>query len=201
MIKKILALATVALMLVISGCDKQPPQNNQPSEKQTQTDTENKDKQKPAEQKNDKQTKTDDKEETPAKTLEIKAYYPDKAGIGLIALNRKIKIHNDGEKYLEAIKILTVTPDEKDVIEIFPKGAKINGAKLAGNMVTVDFSQGTATHFVGGSTGEELLISSVVKTLTEFPEVKKVKFLIDGKNVETFAGHMDLSEPLGREDF
>lgn len=200
MIKKILALATVALMLVISGCDQQPPQNNQPNnETQTQTDTDKKDKKTP-EPKNDKQTKPE-QPKAQAKTLEIKAYYPDKSGIGLVALNRKIKIYDDGEKYLEAVKILTVKPGEKDVIEIFPKGAEIVGAKLEGNIVVVNFSQGTATHFVGGSTGEELLISSVVKTLTEFPEVKKVKFLIDGKSVETLAGHMDLSEPLGREDF
>ena len=52
--------------------------------------------------------------------------------------------------------------------------------------------------FVGGSTGEELLIGSVVNTLTEFKEVNAVKFLIDGQEVETLSGHMDLSEPIKR---
>ena len=43
-----------------------------------------------------------------------------------------------------------------------------------------------------------MLVGSVVDTLTEFPEVKKVQILIDGKKVESLSGHMDLSQPMGR---
>ena len=43
-----------------------------------------------------------------------------------------------------------------------------------------------------------MLVGSIVNTLTEFPEVKKVQILIDGTHVETLSGHMDLSEPLVR---
>ena len=53
-------------------------------------------------------------------------------------------------------------------------------------------------NFVGGSTGEEMLVGSVVNTLTEFPEIQKVQILVDGQEVETLSGHMDLSQPLPR---
>ena len=53
-------------------------------------------------------------------------------------------------------------------------------------------------NFSGGSTGEEMLIGSIVNTLTDFPEVQKVQILIEGASVETLSGHMDLSEPLTR---
>ena len=43
-----------------------------------------------------------------------------------------------------------------------------------------------------------MLIGSIVNTLTDFPEVKKVQILIDGASVETLSGHLDLSEPLPR---
>ena len=43
-----------------------------------------------------------------------------------------------------------------------------------------------------------MLVGSIVNTLTEFPEVQKVRILIDGAPVETLSGHMDLSEPLAR---
>ena len=62
----------------------------------------------------------------------------------------------------------------------------------------MDFSQDLVKHFVGGSTGEEMLVGSIVNTLTEFPEVKQVQILIEGSPVETIAGHMDLSVPLER---
>ena len=53
-------------------------------------------------------------------------------------------------------------------------------------------------NFVGGSTGEEFLVGSVVDTLTNFPEIKRVKILVQGREIETLSGHMDLSTPLER---
>jgi spore germination protein GerM len=35
-----------------------------------------------------------------------------------------------------------------------------------------------------------------VNTLTGLPGLEKVKFLIEGKELETLAGHMELSEPV-----
>lgn len=43
-----------------------------------------------------------------------------------------------------------------------------------------------------------MLVGSIVDTLTEFPEVKQVQILIEGKKVETLGGHMDLTQPLTR---
>ena len=62
----------------------------------------------------------------------------------------------------------------------------------------MDFSRDLVRHFTGGSTGEEMLVGSVVNTMTGFSEIRKVQILIDGEKVETLAGHMDLSAPLTR---
>lgn len=43
-----------------------------------------------------------------------------------------------------------------------------------------------------------MLVGSIVDTLTEFPEVKRVQILIDGKAIESLSGHMDLTQPLAR---
>ena len=37
-----------------------------------------------------------------------------------------------------------------------------------------------------------------MNTLTNFPEIKKERFLLDGKEIESLAGHMDLTEPVAR---
>ena len=95
--------------------------------------------------------------------------------------------------------MLLENPTEEDLTKIFPKGAKIKSINLEGDIAVVDLDGSITKNFVGGSTGEEFLINSVVETLTEFNEVKQVQFLIDGHEVETLAGHMDLSEPLKRE--
>ena len=49
----------------------------------------------------------------------------------------------------------------------------------------------------GGTDDELLSIYAVVDALTtNLPSVKSVQLLVDGKEVETLAGHVDLGRPL-----
>ena len=102
------------------------------------------------------------------------------------------------DKYKAAIEELLKGTDKKGTISIIPKRTKLKGVSLKGSKLTVDFSGDMVKYFVGGSTGEELMVGSIVNTLTEFNEVKSVKILIDGREVETIAGHMDLTMPIER---
>ena len=52
----------------------------------------------------------------------------------------------------------------------------------------------------GGSLFELLFIGSIVNTLTENPEIKTVKILVEGEQIETLTGHLDLSEPLKQNE-
>ena len=131
-------------------------------------------------------------------TMEVTVYYPDQSGMSLIPVKREIKFSDDKQKYIETVNLLLENPTEEDLTKIFPKGAKINSVTLDKDTAIVDLDSSITKNFVGGSTGEEFLINSVVDTLTDFDEVKQVRFLIDGKEVETLAGHMDLSEPIKR---
>ena len=101
-------------------------------------------------------------------------------------------------KYTAAMKSLLTGTKEKGQTNVFPKKAKLRSIVVKDGIATVDFSKELQTNFSGGSTGEEMLIGSIVNTLTDFPEVQKVSILIDGSAVETLSGHMDLSEPLTR---
>ena len=125
-------------------------------------------------------------------------YYPNADGTKLIAVKRKITAVSAEDKYAAAIKSLMQGTKEKNQSVIIPKQAKLRSVKLEGGVAKVDFSKDLVKHFVGGSTGEEMLVGSIVNTLTEFPEVKQVQILIEGSPVETIAGHMDLSTPLSR---
>ena len=139
-----------------------------------------------------------DKKEA-AKELDIKVYYPDDQGLKLVAVKRTIKTDAAG-KYAAAMKSLLTGTKQKGQTTIIPKQAKVKSVKVKGDTAYVDFNQDLVKHFTGGSTGEEMLVGSVVNTLTEFPEVKAVQILIDGHSVETLAGHMDLTVPIKRMD-
>ncbi len=201
MVKKFLVSAMVLLLLFTAGCEENnnPPQENNNSPKQTTTQPEQKNKTEIEVEKDKPAAEKNNSSEGQRKTLQVKIYYPDDAGMSLIPVTRQIKINKDDDKYFETAKLLAEKPKEKNLTKIFPNRAKINGVLRKGDTVFVNFDGSVAENFVGGSTGEEMLINSFVNTLTEFPEVKQVKFLINGHEVETLAGHMDLSSPLKRQ--
>jgi spore germination protein GerM len=131
-----------------------------------------------------------------ASEMTIKVYYPDQDGERLLSETRKVK--TDPDKYTAALQALLSGPESKGHIAIIPKQAKLNSVTVKDGVAKADFSQELIKKFSGGSTGEEMLVGSIIDTLTEFPEVKKVQILVGGKAVETIAGHMDLSSPIAR---
>ena len=139
--------------------------------------------------------------ETPAATVpkevKVNVYYARSDGTGLIAVSRTVNTEKD-DKYTAALKSLLTGTKEKGQTTVIPKKAKLRSVTVKDGVATADFSKEMQENFSGGSTGEEMLVGSIVNTLTDFPEVQKVQILIDGAPVETLSGHMDLSEPLPR---
>ena len=132
------------------------------------------------------------------KSVSVKVYYPDDSGMRLVEVDREVLVDDKTDKYTAAVQTLLDEPEDENLTTIFPKNTKIKSVTVKDELAIVDFDGSITKNFVGGSTGEEFLVGSVVNTLTNFPEVKRVKFLIDGKDIETLAGHMDLSTPLER---
>lgn len=198
----------LALLLITAGCE-QPPNENPPANPpetpaQTKSDVkpETKPEQKPAESAPDNHVKTTEnkpaKNEKTEHSMNVKVYYPDDSGLKLVAVEREIIVDDSVNKYTAAVEAMMEEPAEENLTRIFPKNAAIRNVTVRDGLATVDFDGGILKGFVGGSTGEEFLIGSIVDTLTNFPEVKRVKFLVDGKEIETLSGHMDLSMPLER---
>ena len=51
----------------------------------------------------------------------------------------------------------------------------------------------------GGSLDEALAVYAIVNAVTvNLPEIRAVQILIDGRQVDTLAGHIDLRYPLGK---
>lgn len=173
-------LAAAAMLALAAGCgdEQKPAQADSPAQTAQTKDTE-----KPAQEK--------------PKEMQVNVYYPRNDGTGLIAVSRKVNTEKD-DKYTAAMKSLLTGTKEKGQTNVIPKKAKLRSVTVKDGVATVDFSKELEQNFSGGSTGEEMLIGSIVNTLTDFSEVEKVQILIEGASVETLSGHMDLSEPLTR---
>jgi spore germination protein GerM len=61
----------------------------------------------------------------------------------------------------------------------------------------VDFSEALSQTHPGGPWAEVLTLRSIMQTLAaNVPEIKRVQILIEGREVETLAGHVDIRRPL-----
>jgi germination protein M len=82
----------------------------------------------------------------------------------------------------------------------FPRGVKLREIFITSQGVAyVDLSQELVSNHPGGTSAEELTVFSLTNTLiTNFPAIKMVRLLVEGREIQTIAGHLDLTVPYGR---
>lgn len=177
------AAIMASLLLLTAGCEETGKPGQPPATPSATS--------KPAQQQN---TPVPTKPAVSEKT-EVKLYFPNEAGDGLGAV--KVNVPAE-DKYTAAAKELVAGTKEPGLTDIFPKGVKVLGVKVEGDLAIVDFSKELTHKFVGGSTGEQMLVSALVNTMTEFPEIERVLITVEGQRIETIAGHLDTSEPFTR---
>jgi hypothetical protein len=77
----------------------------------------------------------------------------------------------------------------------FPEQARLRAAFLVDGQAVVDLTGPVRTG--GGTSTEAARVYGIVQTLhANTPEIKSVRILVDGQEVETLLGHLDLSRPL-----
>jgi germination protein M len=64
-------------------------------------------------------------------------------------------------------------------------------------LAKVNFSRNLIQDHPGGSSAEIMTVYSVVNSLAlNFPEIKRVQILVEGKQIETITGHLSLDKPI-----
>ena len=99
-------------------------------------------------------------------------------------------------------ELISGTPTTAGAYKVLPAATKVLGVKIdAQGLAIVDFTADVLKANVGSS-GEALGITSIVNTLTEFPNILKVSFTVDGTvdKAMDWWGHVGLSEqPFSRD--
>jgi spore germination protein GerM len=64
-------------------------------------------------------------------------------------------------------------------------------------LAKVSFSRAFTADHPGGSSAEIMTVYSIVNSLTtNFPQIKRVQILVEGKEIESIAGHLSLMKPI-----
>lgn len=115
-----------------------------------------------------------------------------------LALERREISGASIQEFIEAIIAELVSgPDGRNRVPTLPAHVSLRSAYFKDNVAYVDFTDGIRELHPGGAWTEVLTVYSIVNTLTEnFSEIKRVQFLIEGRESNTLAGHVDISAPL-----
>ena len=112
---------------------------------------------------------------------------------------KRKRINGKAEELVRAL----VEGPKTDLVKTFPEKTKFQSVKVAKNGTAyVSFSKNLTELHPGGSTSEITTIYSLTNTLIlNIPNIKRVKLLIDGKELKTIKGHIDTRHPftLNRE--
>jgi len=128
----------------------------------------------------------------------ILLYFSDGESEYLIGEKREILKRDEiEEEAKDAINELIKGPKGK-LIPTLPTQTKLLSLELGEDGVAkVNFNKALSKDHPGGSSAEMMTLYSVVNSLTlNFPQIKRVQILIEGKGVETIAGHLSLKKPI-----
>jgi hypothetical protein len=99
-------------------------------------------------------------------------------------------------------ELIKGSPSTPGAARVLPPETNIKGISIKDGVASIDFSSDVLKANVGAA-GEALGIQSIVNTLTEFPEIKQVSFLVEGKldeRTKDWWGHVGLyDQPFKRD--
>lgn len=133
-------------------------------------------------------------------TRMVKLYFSDDKTLGLVPEERIITVNPDLvlEKYL--VEQLIAGPTQAGHYPTIPPETKIRAVETDGDTCYVNLSSDFISKLTGDTAAERLAIYSIVNTLTEMPDVKKVQFLIESVKVDDFRGNHDLGSIFEKDE-
>jgi hypothetical protein len=131
--------------------------------------------------------------------LPVKLYFVADTPRGLKLFSEEHSYSSFDDIYLKVLSDLVsgkVTPFDPDYANLWGGTNTVNSVTVNGSVATVDLG---AISLNVGAEAEQRAIDQIVWTLTSLaPEIKSVSFTVNGKKVESFAGHVDTSTQFVR---
>ena len=134
----------------------------------------------------------------PGRKIKARLFYVAEDGTHLTGVERDIAYGEGPVAQAREIIAAQIGPVADPLVSAIPAGTTLRALFVTDRGVAyVDLSREVAAAHPGGVTTELLTVYTIVEALTEnLPAVRTVQILVDGKEVETLAGHVDLQRPL-----
>jgi spore germination protein GerM len=137
---------------------------------------------------------------SPSQGRKIKAqlFYVSDDGLRLVGVEREVAFAEKPVDQAREILSAQIAAAPAPLVSAMPAGTALRALFLTEDgQAYVDLSRDVAAAHPGGTLNEMLTIYTIVHALTfNLPAVTSVQLLVDGKEVDTLAGHVDLRRPL-----
>jgi hypothetical protein len=126
--------------------------------------------------------------------------FPEWDASGYVTEERQIPSRDrPGEDLQGLLTVLCEGPKISGAISALPSGTRALGAFVdpQDQSVVLDFSQELVTGHPGGSAAEVATLTSILRTVAlNFPGTRSCVILVEGAQVETLAGNLDMIRPF-----
>jgi spore germination protein GerM len=138
--------------------------------------------------------------EAAVRKIKARLFYVSDDGQRLTGVEREVPFAERPADQAREIIAAQLAVPEAPLVSAIPAGTTLRAIFLtADGQAFVDLSAQVSTAHPGGSLNELLTIYTVVHALAlNLPAITSVQLLVEGKEVETLAGHVDIRRPLTR---
>jgi spore germination protein GerM len=128
-------------------------------------------------------------------------YYVSDDGTELVGVQREVPFGEPVTEQARQIVEAQIAPATPPLASAVPAGTTLRSLYLTEKgEAFVDMSADVRTKHTGGALDEIFTVYTIVNVLTvNLPAIQRVQILIDGKEVDTLAGHVDLRYPLQKQ--
>jgi hypothetical protein len=124
-------------------------------------------------------------------------FFAAESGDSLVREGREIEPCDEIAGCLEEILEGLIDGPVSNLAPVLPATGMFNSVKLAGDVATVDFAGELLDALPAGSSSEMMAAYAIVNSLAlNYPQVRMVRFTLDGKPLQTLKGHLDIRAPL-----
>jgi hypothetical protein len=137
----------------------------------------------------------------PTPRIRARLYHLASDGLRLLPAESEVSFGEGTVEQGRQLLLALLQPAPEGTVSVIPNGTTLRGIYLSPQGIAfVDFSREASRAHPGGSLEEIFTVYSVVNTLTDnLPAITAVQLLVDGRQVDTLAGHVDVRRPLAKD--
>ena len=134
----------------------------------------------------------------PGRKIKARLFYVADEGTRLTSVQRDVAYGDSADDQAREIIAAQITPVIEPLVSAVPPGTTLRAVFITkSGDAYVDLSREARAAHPGGTVNELLTVYTIVNALTvNLPAVTRVQLLVDGKEVDTLSGHVDLRHPL-----